>query len=348
MSVKLEGYSAVVLSKMAEIRSLQPFAWSSPLQNDILLDRELFLASVSEEWTPKVVVVRHGSALAGVVYAKDRGIFRGLRLVYADLTFPGALPGDPVEQQNTYLVALETLLSSTGTRGIRMSVQPDSPALAAVRRLVVSRGLDSRFWPQVSHTVLSLPNTYEDILRSFGSTTRHNFRYYRRRFENAGHAYLDNLQIDEARLAACYLQPKCSKSIAPIDRFLRMTAAATRPLAVGLKHRNGEWLSVICGAYSSAAGVLYTQLNNDRDFPRDSLSVVLRAYLIESLIRRGMKQFVILGGTAPPLNRYATHFRTIGISIDSPDYAWRLVRGLKSTAGSWLPSKLQRWITPPP
>ena len=127
-----------------------------------------------------------------------------------------------------------------------------------------------------------------------------------------------------------------------------MAASADRPLAVGLKHRNGEWLSVICGASTPVVGVLYLQLNNDRDFPRDSLSVVLRAYLIESLIRQGMKKLVIWGGTTSPLDRYAARFRTIGISIDSPDYAWRLIRGLKSTAGSWLPSRLQRWITPPP
>ena len=226
-----------------------------------------------------------------------------------------------------------------------MYVRPDSPAMAAVRQLIGSRSLDFSFLSQGGgHAVLSLPATYEELLKSFRSTTRHNFRYYRRRFEKAGHVYLDNLSIDEARLAARHLQPKCARSGGPIDDFLTMAITSSRPLAVGLKHRNGEWLGVICGTYGPGIAVLYLQLNNDRDFACDSLSVVLRAYLIESLIRQGVQQFVIWGGTAPPLSRYATHVHTIGISIDSPDRAWRLARALKSATDCWLPSRLKRII----
>ena len=43
------------------------------------------------------------------------------------------------------------------------------------------------------------------------------------------------------------------------------------------------------------------QLNNDREFPRDSLSVVLRSYLIESLIHKGTKEFDLLGRHSAPL-----------------------------------------------
>ncbi len=128
-----------------------------------------------------------------------------------------------------------------------------------------------------------------------------------------------------------------------------MAAAADRPLAVGLKHRNGEWLSVICGVYRPMAGVLLLQLNDDRRFPRDSLSVVLRGYLIESLIRQGMKEFTIWTGSAPPLSRYVTYLPTVGVYIDSPGYTWRLVRGLVSIMGPMLPRRLQpdvRWIAP--
>jgi hypothetical protein len=350
-----KGYSAAVLSSAADIQSLQPLIRRRLLpHHDILRDPEYFLASVSEGWRPRVVAVHRGSELAGVVCAKER-ILRGPRLgvVYADLTFGSTLFGDPLEQQDTFLIALATLLPSTGIRGVRLRVRRPSPELAAVRTLRASSGLDVHFSRVKDHASLSLPATYEQLLLSFGSTTRHNFRYYRRRFEAAGHVYLDNLSPDELRLAAFDLGPKCSKLSGDksINRLLEMTATADRPLAVGLKHRNGEWLSVICGVYRHAAGVLLLQLNNDRDFSRDSLSVVMRGYLIETLIHQGMKEFIIWAGTAPPLSRYATHIPTLGIYLDSPDYGWRLIRELVSRVGPWLPKHLKEdasWIAPFP
>ena len=137
--------------------------------------------------------------------------------------------------------------------------------------------------------------------------------------------------------------------VAPIqiERLLKMVTTAERPLAVGLKHRNGEWLSVIGGVYRPTAGVLLFQLNCDLDFPRDSLSVVLRGYLLESLIQQGMKELIIWAGTAPPLSRYATYLPTIGVYVDSPEFKWRVARSLMSTFGPFLPKQLQpdaRWI----
>ena len=350
----IKGYSAVVLSSVAEIQSLQPLVRRSLLQNDILQDPEYFVAGVSEASMPRIVVVRHGSELAGVVCAKERilPIVR-IGVMVADLTFGSTLFGDPLEQQDTFLIALETLLASAGTRGMRLKVRPRSPELAAVRKFLASNRFDVHFSRVKDHASLSLPGTYEQLLLSFGYTTRHNFRYYRRRFETAGHVYLDNLSLDELRLAASYLGPKCRKPTQAyaIARFLKMMATADRPLAVGLKHRNGEWLSIIGGIYRPSAGVVLWQLNNDSDFPADSLSVVLRGYLLESLIHDGMKEFIIWNGTRPPLSRYVTHIPALEIYLDSPEYKWHLVRGLVSTFGAWLPGQLKwdaRLIAPFP
>jgi hypothetical protein len=348
----IKGYSGVVLSSVAEIQSLRPLVRRLLPYNDVLLDPEFALASVSTGWAPRVAVVRHGSELAGLVIAKER-VFRGPRLgvVYADLTFGSTLLGDPLERRDTFLVALKTLLASSGTRGLRLRVRLRSPELEAIRELLASSRLDAHFSRVKDHASLPLPGTYEQLLLSFGSTTRHNFRYYRRRFEAAGHVFLANLSLDELRSATLYLGPKCSKPSNPDanDRLIRMAATAEQLLAVGLKHRNGEWLSVICGVYRPTAGVLLLQLNNDRDFPRDSLSLVLRGYLIESLVRQGMKEFIIWAGTAQPLSRYATPIPTVGVYLDSPEYKWRLVRGLISTVGPLLPGRLKpnsRWIAP--
>ena len=71
-----------------------------------------------------------------------------------------------------------------------------------------------------------------------------------------------------------------------LQPHLKLIAASHRPLAIGLKHRDGRWLSVISGWYHSGAGVLFFQCNNDFDFGQASWSTVLRGFLIESLIRQ--------------------------------------------------------------
>jgi hypothetical protein len=351
-SMQFEGYSATVMSSVTDIQRLKPSIIRAIPQCDILFDPEFFLASLSSEWGPKVVALHNGNELAGIVYAKE-SIVGGLRLgvVYADLSLGGVPIGEFIQRQDTFRIALETVLASPGIRGMRLRILRSSPELAAVREIVASRRFDTHFSRVKDHAVLPLPESYEQMLQRFGSTTRRNFRYYRRRFEGAGHTYLESLAMDELRSAAFYLDPRCAIPSRPesIERMLKMVAAANQPLIVGLKHKNGEWLSIIGGLYRLGSGVVLLQLNNDRNFPRDSLSVVLRAYLIETLIRQGTKELIFWAGTAAPLSRYVTFVPTLGIYIDRPDYGWRLVRRTVSKFGPWLPKRARadaRWIAP--
>jgi hypothetical protein len=351
---QVEGgtYSCSVLSSPDEIRSLKPFIRQSLTQNDILFDPEFFLSSVSSGWEPRVVAVHNHTELTGVVYAKERIIFGcHLGVVYADLTWGSASFGDSVHQEITFRIAMEKLLASPGTRGIRLRILRDSPESAAIHKLIASLSLDVHFARVKDHANLALPDTYEELLQSFGSTTRHNFRYYRRRFEAAGHVYLESLSLDELRRAAMYLKPKCTipSQSGSVERLLDMVATADEVLAVGLKHRSGEWLGIIGGVYRPGAGVLLLHLSNDRNFPRESLSVVLRGYLMETLIRRGARLFTIWGGTGPPLSRYVKYIPTLGIHLDLPGFWWRLARRMVTKAGPWLPKRFgldAQWIAP--
>jgi hypothetical protein len=345
-------YSCSVLSSPDEIRSLRPFVRRSTTPHDILFDPEFFLSSISSGWEPRVVVVHNKTELAGVVYAKEKIILgRHLGVVYADLSLGGVTSGDSVHQENIFRIATEKLLAVPGTRGVRLRILRGSPESAAIHKLIASRNLDVHFSRVKDHASLALPDTYEQLLQRFGSTTRHNFRYYRRRFEAAGHIYLESLSLDELRSAAMYLKPRCliPSQSGSVERLLDMVATADEVLAVGLKHRSGEWLGIIGGVYRPGAGVLLLQLSNDSKFPRDSLSVVLRGYLIETLIRRGIRLLTIWGGTAPPLSRYVKYIPTLGIYLDLPSFRWRLARQLVTKVGPWLPKRLgqdAQWISP--
>ena len=349
-----EPLKTVVLSSSAEILSLKHLVRRSKAYDDIMFDPEFFVRSISSEWIPSAVAVFDRSDLAGLIYAKERKLLgRRLGILYADLSLGSILFGDAARQEEVFRLALETLLDRPGTRGVRLRVLRGGPEWAAVRKIISSRQLDVHFMRVKEHANLPLPSSYEQFLKSLGSTTRHNFRYYRRRFESAGHTYLDYLTPNELRAASLYLRPKCSipSRLGAIERILDMVDVADRPLAVGLKHRNGEWLGVVGGVYRSNAGVLYMQLNNDTDFAKDSLSVVLRAYLIETLIRQGMKVFTIWAGTSSPLSRYVNYIPTLGVHLDLPSYQWRVARRIISAFGSLLPEQVKtdaRWIAPFP
>jgi hypothetical protein len=48
----------------------------------------------------------------------------------------------------------------------------------------------------------------EHFLSGLGSTTRHNFRYYRKRFEAAGHKFVEHLSMEGLRSVALGHRPK--------------------------------------------------------------------------------------------------------------------------------------------
>jgi hypothetical protein len=354
-------YSGVLLSAATKILELKEVASQLAQQDEPMLDPAFFLASVSKGWVPRAVVVYTGPDVAGILYAKERvisGISTGV--VYADGSLGGMLFVREQHRQDVFRVALETLLSSPGIRGVRLRVLRDGGDLDAIGQLVVSRSLDVQYsliehddsplWKYHAH--LPLTDSYERFLSRLGSTTRHNFRYYRRRFEASGHRFIDRLSLDELRSAALELASK-SKFVTSwrqleIENGLNMVAAASRPLAIGLKHQNGEWLSVIGGWYRPRGGVLCFQCNNDCDFGSDSLSIVLRAYLIESLIGQSLEELVIWADTRGPLSRYVSYVPAVGVRLDLPTCSWRVARLLISTARPFLPRRLAavaQWIT---
>jgi len=348
------------LSSNAEIRRLGEAAKPLIQVDEATLDPEFFLASITKGWGPRVVAVYSAGDVVGIMYTKERiisGIPTGI--VYGDGSLGGILLSNSVNHQHVFRLATELLLASPGIRGARLLILESSGEFDAVRQLIASRSVDGQcsliennnwtVWKYHSH--LHLTDTYAQFLEGLGSTTRHNFRYYRRRFEAAGNQFIESLSMDELRTVARDLRPK-SKFTAQLrlpdfEKSLDMVTATHRPLAVGLKHRDGTWLSVLGGWYRPGGAVLRFQCNYDGNYDTDSLSTVLRAYLIEDLIRQGLKELVIWGGTGPPLSRYVSYPPTVGVRLDVPTVAWRAARFFMSKFGPHLPKRLAsavRWV----
>jgi hypothetical protein len=353
-------YSGVVLSSEAEIRKLKNVARRLLQPDETMMDPEFFLASLSTGWVPRVAVVYSSGDVVGILYTKER-VISGIRtgIVYADGSLGGVLLSNPMHQQDVFRVAAGSLLACPGIRGVRLRLLRFGAEFEAVRETIASGCMEARYSPIAHrgsllwkfHAHLPLPETYDRFLKGLGSTTRHNFRYYRRRFEAAGHKFMESLSMDELRSVALDLRPKskftarCQES--DIEKGMRMVAAAGRPLAIGLKRSDGNWVSVIGGWHTPGGAVLCFQCNNERDFGSDSLSLVLRAYLIELLIRQGLQELVIWADTGPPLSRYVSYAPTMGVRLDVPTYWWRAARLFISTVGPRLPGRLAaaaQWI----
>jgi hypothetical protein len=158
--------------------------------------------------------------------------------------------------------------------------------------------------------------------------------------------------MDELRSATLDLAPKSkltsgTGNMTVRTKYLNIVGGAHRPLAVGLKHKNGEWLSVIGGWYRPGGAVICVQCNNEKDFGPDSLCTVIRAYLIELLIRQGLSELVFWYGTGAPLSHYAAFVPTIDVRLDVRKCLWRVTSMLASTMGPLLPKRLAeaaRWF----
>lgn len=287
------------------------------------LSPQFFLSLIAQERSfPRVVVVRRSGAVIGLVYAKERKL-AGFRtgLIRGDASHGPIIACKPEEREAVWSSALSYLLMSKAVLGIRLAIPHTEYELYAGERIVSSIGAVASHCEYSANAILPLTSSYEALLNQMGPDTRRNFRRYRRQFEMHGHAYVEPLTIPEFRAATLELIGKSSIPAEKerTERIAEMCLAADRQMLVGLRARSGEWLAVLGGWYDRDQATAVLQMNRDQEHRADSLSVVLRGYLIESLIRRGFQSIVFVGGVGEPLKRYCRSVSTVVLYLDKPN-----------------------------
>ena len=144
-----------------------------------------------------------------------------------------------------------------------------------------------------------------------------------------------------------------AKSLFPKETYARhesnfrkcvaMIEAMPSRILVGLRRSSGEWISLAGGWFTGDRAVLNMQLN-DRTYGRESVSLVLRSYLIEGLINRGIREVVFWAGTSPPLSYYITHREEFITYVDSRSHPWRLVRLTCIALAKLSPATFGKWL----
>ncbi len=350
--VQQRAWSIEVLSSPAEIRNLsEPAARLVPDRNSTS-DPRFFLASIDQKrWIPRVVTITSAGKLVGIVYAKERkfaGIPTGI--IYADATLDAMVVSASGYRERVFEMSVQRLLDFKGIRGLRILIPPEGFEYATIQKISGSRVLDVSHTRVENHSVLQLPHRYDLFLDNLGKKTRRNFRYYRRRFEALG-CFVAEVPTSEFEHVASELLKKAvvGADRAGANRALAMLSASSRPIRIGLKHKNGEWLSILGGWYEFDRAMVFFQMNDDRDHPHSALSVVMRGYLIENLIAEGVPNLLFWAGTGSPLDRYCRFLPTIGVHLDTPSFVWRISRRTISWSTGLLPERMRplaSWIAP--
>ena len=342
LSDRFEPFAASIVANAEEILDLRLIA-GALVSEPGMLDPRFFLATLSPPYfRPCVVVVSQGSRIAGILYARERmiaGIPTGI--VLGDDTLGTMVAAHPQEMESVLHCAVAALLKHKAALRFRVAFD----RLPSLHIESAKAGTEIRFYREQHHEHLELPRTYDQFLLNVRRSTRHNLCRYRRRSESAGNLFCQDLGFTDFCLVAKFLFPKGSY-LSPkwaFHRALAMIEASPSRFLIGLRRRGGDWISLAGGWYVGDSAFLALQLN-DRTCARESVSLVLRSYLIEHLIGRGIRKLVFWGGTSAPLSFYTAPREEFIVYIDSRSHPWRLVRLACVTLAKLAPAIFGRWL----
>lgn len=164
-------------------------------------------------------------------------------------------------------------------------------------------------------THLSLEGGFEGFLSRLRPRSRRNYRYFRRRGEHElGLTFMSALGPDEA-VAAVEALYSVSMHPMPRPRAMGLEAAIRATpgsFVMGLRDKEGRWLSYIAGWRQPDATFVEWQLNH-HEYEAASLSTVMRTYFLEHEAAQGVADVVFVGGTSEALGRYCKPDRCFDI-----------------------------------
>ena len=298
-------------------------------QDDVTTDIDYFLTSKDpQNRRPIVVVFRAESALVAAAFF-HQVCFVG---VGSGLACAGDPMGDglliaPAQERETFLrCAIEELVNvQKKFHTVRLRVKTSRTALLVDFE---ASDLRNKFIERTVQHRLVLSETYEEMLASFGLRTRRSLRAKRRQLENNLQPdFFPGIAAEEAFEAMSFLRAKSSmpaRSVWYFEGLRKMLHTREDAFAMGLRSKDGTWLSVLSGWRRNGTTYIDVQLNHST-FMRESLSAVMRAFLLEYEISVGQKYIVFVGGCSALLERYC-----------SPHEAFADLVVTRSSLSGWL------------
>ncbi|MCU1224799.1 MAG: hypothetical protein JWQ42_2892 [Edaphobacter sp.] len=211
----------------------------------------------------------------------------------------------PASLRSAVAMIASRKLLDLGARSVLISFRHDAstidPSIASVLQSATSV---SRWATREREIVgyLPLEGTFDATLAKMGQRTRNHLRYYRRRAEaQLGCSFFPVVEMGRTEFLA--LSRGCAYAVTDDVAGWRYDSLKDleTPLFMGIRDKDGRWLSLVAGRRHHARMEVHWQMNRS-DLPEHSLSTVMRAYLIEHEILQGTTRLYFEGGTTHSMN----------------------------------------------
>ncbi len=290
-------------SCLAEIRRLRE---SCGQEDDLTTDPEYFIAAnaLANRRCAAVLVHRDGELEACVLFYEHTrlgiglGLFRG-----GDYIGEGLVAGREALRLRYVHLATQLLLQNWRIHGVSITVK------AAAARCVELMGPPSNYRRfhgiEVQHK-LALESTYEGMLARLGPRTRRSLAGKRQQLEKSANVrFLPVLDREQALDATLALEARSTplrpgKFFHARDRLLRSNPEF---FSMGLQLPNGLWLSILSGWRRNRVTYVDLQMN-DMHYKKESISAVMRAFMLEHEIGCKQESINFVGGSSLLLRRY--------------------------------------------
>lgn len=274
--------------------------------HDLTTDPNYFIAAHTlKNRRVAAVLIRRGFALEACVLFFEHCLFGvGLGLMRGgDGAGGGIVTGTKSFEVEYIHLAAQALLRDRRTHGVSLTVRASLDECVEVigpedrNQLLTQRNPRHR---------LMLTGTYGEMLAAMGPRTRRSLAGKRRQLEEKSKAvFLPRLEPDQALDAMLALRSQSWP--VRIVRFChvryRMLCEWPEFFSTGLRLPDGTWLSFLSGWRRD--GITFVDLQMNRlQFKKESISGVMRAFLMEHEISLGQDQISFVGGCSVLLGRY--------------------------------------------
>jgi hypothetical protein len=275
-------------------------------QDDFTTDLEYFIAANKQKnRRVAAVLIRRNHDLEACVlfiehcrYGIGLGLWRG-----GDTVGDGLVAGHEAFRVQYVFLAAQAVLKCWRVYGVSFAIRT---SLENCIEVMGPRSKYRMFSGGHIQRKLPLERTYSAMLASMGPRTRRSLAGKRKQLEAQAHVvFFPSLEPAQALEAMLSLQPRSLPY--RMDGFYHARYHLLDGIAdffcMGLRLPNGTWLSVLSGWRRNRVTYVDLQMN-DLHFKKESLSAVMRAFMLEHEIANQQELVHFVGGTSLLLRRY--------------------------------------------